>query len=162
MLLPLPSLPFPQPVLEGEREEATNGLLTSSPTENGSQGISPNHTKPLTLPVEERRFGVGFSLVTPFRSLSHCLSLPSLCLSCLSIPLLPHHCSFCSSVSIPLLYFCLYVSLSSCQTFLPANLKHSPPDHAPSSSPFPPNTSPLNPHLPPSVVLHTAWAGNKV
>lgn len=69
--------------------------------------------------------------------------------------------AFCSSVSIPLLYLCLYVSLSSCQTFSPANIKHSPPDHAP-SFPCSPNPSPVSPHLPPSVVLHTAWAGNKV
>lgn len=71
------------------------------PNKNGSQGISPNYTKPLTLPVEERRLGVGLSLITPFQPLSHRLPLPDLCLFCLSLPL-PSHCCF--------LFLCLYPS----------------------------------------------------
>lgn len=110
-----------------------------------SQGISPNYTKPLTLPVEERRLGVGLSFITPFLSLSHCLSLPSL------LSLLPLY-SFAFSmllfvpVSIPL-YFCLYISLSSCQTFLPANIKHSTLTMSVPPFPFP---QPLVPQPPPA------------
>lgn len=60
----------------------------------------------------------GFHLLLHF-SLSQCLSLPSLSL----LPL----CSFAFSMLLYLflcLNLCLYISLSSCQTFLPANLKH--------------------------------------
>lgn len=90
---------------------------------------------------------VNLCLVSVFSaSLSLCLLTAAL--------FVPLSLSLCSTS-------CLYVSLSSCQTFSPANLKHSPPDHAP-SSPCSPSPSPISPYLPPSVVLHTAWAGNKV
>ena len=78
----------------------------------------------------------GF-LNTPFLSLSQGLSLPSLCLFCISIPLPSSHCcSFCSSVSIPLHYLCLYVSLSSRQTFSPQTSK-TPHLTMPPLPPFP-------------------------
>lgn len=85
----------------------------------------------------------GF-LNTAFLSLSQGLSLPSLCLFCIY--------PFAFFSLLLFLFLCLYSSALPLSlrlsVFLPnlltSNLKNSPPDHAPSSSPFPPNPSPLN------------------